>query len=156
MSSTKTAARSWRTTPAFRAVAGASVLALVASDMPVRAQNPPPAGLPIIRDAGVEQLLRDYTAPILRVAGLAQQNVQVVIINNRAFNAFVVDGRRIFVNVGALMDAKTPNEIIGVLAHETGHIAGGHLARLRDELRNAQTAAIIALLIGVGASLAGS
>src|SRR5207302_11220451 len=113
-------------------------------------------GLPLIRDAEIEQLLREYTAPILRVAGLAQQNVQVVIINNRAFNAFVVDGRRIFVNVGALMDAKTPNELIGVLAHETGHIAGGHLSRLRDELANAQTASIIALLLGLGAVAAGA
>src|SRR5437588_2832768 len=156
MSSMKTAVRLWHTTPAFRTLAAATAIALVAADAPVRAQNPPAAGLPIIRDAEAEQLLREYTAPILRAAGLAQQNVHVVIINDRAFNAFVVDGRRIFVNVGALLDAKTPNEIIGVLAHETGHIAGGHLARLRDELRNAQTAAIIALLIGVGATLAGS
>ncbi len=95
--------------------------------------------------------MRDYTAPILKAAGLAQQNVQVVLINDRAFNAFVMDGRRIFINVGALYDAKTPNEIIGVLAHETGHMAGGHLSRLREQLANAQTAAIIAMLLGVGA-----
>ena len=89
-------------------------------------------GPPVIRDAETEQLLREYTQPILRSAGLAQQNVQVVIINDRSFNAFVADGRRIFVNAGALMDSETPNQIIGVLAHETGHIAGGHLARLRE------------------------
>src|SRR5205085_11134266 len=80
----------------------------------------------------------------------------VVIINDRAFNAFVADGRRIFVNTGALMDAKTPNEVIGVFAHETGHIAGGHLARLREEIANAQTSSIIALLVGVGALVATS
>src|ERR1041384_871945 len=128
---------------ASRPVAVMTACALLAGSMPARAQALP-KGLPLIRDAEIEQLLREYTAPILRAAGLAQQNVHIVIINDRAFNAFVVDGRRIFVNVGALLDAKTPNEIIGVLAHETGHIAGGHLARLRDELRNAQTAAIIA------------
>ena len=77
-------------------------------------------------------MLREYTQPILRSAGLAQQNIQVVIINDRSFNAFVADGRRIFVNGGALMESETPNQIIGVLAHETGHIAGGHLARLRE------------------------
>jgi predicted Zn-dependent protease len=126
----------------------------VLAGLPMRAQAQ--GNLPLIRDAEIEQLLREYTAPILRAAGLAQQNVHIVIINERAFNAFVVDGKRIFVNVGALMDAKTPNEIIGVLAHETGHIAGGHLARLRDELANAQTAAIIAMLIGVGAAIASS
>ena len=72
------------------------------------------------------------------------------------FNAFVMDGRHIFINVGALYDAKTPNEIIGVLAHETGHMAGGHLARLREQLASAQTAAIIALLLGIGAVAAGA
>src|SRR6202043_2112999 len=107
--------------------------------------------LPLIRDAEIEQLLREYTAPILRAAGLAQQNVHIVIINNRAFNAFVVDGRRIFINVGALMDANTPNEIIGVLAHESGHIAGGHLARMREELAAASTQSILAMILGVGA-----
>ena len=67
-----------------------------------------------------EQVLRDYTQPILRAAGLAKQDIRVVIINDRSFNAFVMDGRRIFINAGALMDATTPNEVIGVLAHEAG------------------------------------
>jgi predicted Zn-dependent protease len=130
-----------------------TALAIAGSAGPARTQGL--QGLPIIRDAETEQLLREYTAPILRAAGLAQQDVRVVIINDRAFNAFVADGRRIFVNVGALMESKTPNQIIGVFAHETGHIAGGHLARLRQELANAQTASIIALLVGVGAMVAG-
>ena len=76
-------------------------------------------------------MLRDYTRPILRAAGLEKQNIQIVIINDSVFNAFVADGRRIFVNYGALMQSETPNQIIGVLAHETGHLAGGHLAKLR-------------------------
>jgi predicted Zn-dependent protease len=143
-----------RRTPAWRALAIVTSCALALAGMPARVQAQ--ANLPLIRDAEIEQLLRDYTAPILRAAGLAQQNVHVVIINDRAFNAFVVDGRRIFVNVGALIDAKTPNEIIGVLAHESGHIAGGHLTRLREELAHAQTAAIVAMLLGIGATLAGS
>jgi predicted Zn-dependent protease len=111
---------------------------------------------PTIRDAEIEQLLRDYTQPVLRAAGLAQQNVQVVIINEPTFNAFVVDGRRIFVNSGALMESTTPNQIIGVLAHETGHIAGGHLAKLREQLARAQTQAILATILGVGAVVAGA
>jgi predicted Zn-dependent protease len=140
--------------PASRAIALLTAMALAAASGPARSQGAP--GIPLIRDSEIEQLMREYTAPILRVAGLTQQNVRVVIINDRAFNAFVADGRRIFVNVGALMDAKTPNEIIGVFAHETGHIAGGHLARLRDELANAQTSSIIAMLVGVGAIVAGA
>ncbi|HXN43791.1 MAG TPA: M48 family metalloprotease [Xanthobacteraceae bacterium] len=144
-----------RRTPASRAVALIAAAAMVAAVGPASSQDPQ-KGLPIIRDAEIEQLLRDYTQPILRVAGLTQQNIRVVIINDRAFNAFVADGRRIFVNVGALMEAKTPNEIIGVFAHETGHIAGGHLARMREEIARAETSAIIAMLLGVGAMVAGA
>ncbi len=111
-------------------------------------------GIPLIRDAEIEQLLRDYSQPILRAAGLAQQNIRVIIINDRSFNAFVMDGQRIFVNAGALMESRTPNQIIGVLAHETGHIAGGHLSRLREQLAAAQTQSVIAMLLGMGAMVA--
>jgi predicted Zn-dependent protease len=147
--------RERRSTPASRAVALITVAAIVLSGTPAGSQGGP-RGLPLIRDAEIEQLMRDYTQPILRAAGLAQQNIRVVIINERSFNAFVADGRRIFVNVGALMEAKTPNEIIGVFAHETGHIAGGHLARMREEIARAETSAIIAMLLGVGAMVAGA
>ncbi len=137
-------------TPARGAIAALTAAALaVPAAVPAHAQK-----LPLIRDAEIEQVLRDYTQPILRTAGLAKQNIRVVIINDRSFNAFVVDGRRIFVNAGALMDATTPNEIIGVLAHETGHIAGGHLSRLRDQLARAQTQSIIAMMLGIGAMVA--
>jgi predicted Zn-dependent protease len=110
----------------------------------------------LLRDAEIEQLLRDYTRPILRVAGLEKQNIQVVIINDASFNAFVADGRRIFVNYGALMQSQTPNQLIGVLAHETGHLAGGHLSKLRERLAEAQTSMIVAMLLGVGAMAAGA
>src|SRR5438128_3310281 len=113
-------------------------------------------GPPIIRDTEAEQLLREYTRPILRSAGLEKQNIQVVILNEKVFNAFVADGRRIFVNYGALMQAETPNQIIGVLAHETGHLAGGHLSKLREQLAQAQTQMIIAMLLGAGAMVAGA
>jgi predicted Zn-dependent protease len=100
--------------------------------------------------------LRDYTRPILRAAGLEKQNIQMVIINDVSFNAFVADGRRIFVNTGAILQSETPNQIIGVLAHETGHLAGGHLAKIREQLANAQTQLIIAMLLGAGALVAGA
>src|SRR3979409_2184919 len=105
-------------------------------------------GPPVIRDTESEQLLRDYTRPILRTAGLEKQNIQIVIINENVFNACVADGRRIFVNYGAMMQSETPNQIIGVLAHETGHLAGGHLAKMREQLAQAQTQMIIAMLLG--------
>ena len=135
------------------AVAAAIALA-VAPMSPGLAQQE--KGPPTIRDTESEQLLREYTRPILRVAGLEKQNIQVVIINESAFNAFVADGRRIFVNYGAMMQSETPNQIIGVLAHETGHLAGGHLAKLREQLAQAQTQMIIAMLLGAGALVAGA
>src|ERR1700716_1764425 len=102
--------RARRPTPAARLVAVATAAALVGTSLPAQAQRGPP----VVRDAEIEQLLTEYTQPLLKTAGLAQKNAQPVIINDRAFNAFVADGRRIFVNAGALMDSDTPNQIIGV------------------------------------------
>ena len=135
-----------------------TVVALAALLQPqFGAAQPAPDGpkLNVIRDTEIEELLRDYMRPILKVAKLGGQNIDVVLIGDRAFNAFVADGRRIFVNIGALYEADTPNQIIGVLAHETGHIAGGHLARLREQISTAQTAAIVALLVALGAAVGG-
>jgi predicted Zn-dependent protease len=143
-----------RMMPKLTAVVVAAALAATPTAMV--AQSAKEKGLPLLRDAETEQLLRDYTRPLLRAAGLEKQNIQIVIINESAFNAFVADGRRIFVNYGALMQSETPNQIIGVLAHETGHLAGGHLARLREQLARAQTQLIIATLLGVGALAASS
>jgi predicted Zn-dependent protease len=133
-------------------VAVVTACAVALASVPARAQGG--GGLPVIRDAEIEQLLRDYGSPVLKAAGLGQRNIRVVIINDRSFNAFVIDAKRIFVNAGALMDSETPNQIIGVMAHETGHITGGHLSKLRSELANAQTAAILTMLLGVGAMAA--
>ena len=141
-----------RKIPKLAALATAAALAL--APLPAFAQQE--QGPKILRDTESEQLLRDYTRPVLRAAGLEKQNIQVVIINDRAFNAFVADGHRIFVNYGALMQSETPNQIIGVLAHETGHLAGGHLAKMHEQLARAQTQMIIAMLVGAGAMAAGA
>jgi predicted Zn-dependent protease len=142
---------------AIAAVTGLSILlATWPATEPALAQDSAAKGPPLLRDAETEELLRDYTRPILRAAGLEKQNIQVVIINDSTFNAFVADGRRIFVNYGALRQSETPNQIIGVLAHETGHLAGGHLAKMRQQIAQAQTQMIVAMLLGVGAAVAGS
>jgi predicted Zn-dependent protease len=154
MTESETPSKARQATPAARALALVTVAAVASVGLPAHAQDG--RGPPTIRDAETEQLLRDYTQPILNAAGLGKQNIQVVIINDRSFNAFVADGRRIFVNAGALMEAETPNQIIGVLAHESGHIAGGHLARMREQLAQASNQAIIAMLLGVGALIAGA
>src|SRR5438477_6365452 len=132
----------------------ATAIALAVAPMAAVAQEN--KGPPVLRDTETEQLLREYTRPILRAAGLEKQNIQMVIINQGVFNAFVADGRRIFVNYGAIMQSETPNQIIGVMAHETGHLAGGHLAKMREQMAQAQTQMIIAMLLGAGAMVAGA
>ena len=109
----------------------------------------------VVRDAEIEALVRDYALPILKAAGLERSGVEIVLVNDASFNAFVA-GRRIFMHTGALMAAETPGEIIGVLAHEAGHIAGGHQERLRQQLARAQTMAVIATVLGVGVTAAGA
>ncbi len=157
MTENGTPIRARRPAPAARATALITAAAIALAGLPpARAQERSSRGLPVIRDTEIEQLMRDYATPILKAAGLAKQHIKVVILNDRTFNAFVMDGRHIFINAGALFQAKTPNEVIGVFAHETGHLAGGHLMRMREKLAEAQTQSIIALLLGIGAAVAGA
>lgn len=111
--------------------------------------------VPIVRDAEIEALVREYARPIFKAAGLTKSGIDIVLVNDPSFNAFVA-GRRMFINTGALLQSETPNEIIGVMAHEAGHIAGGHQDRLREQLARAQTMSVIASLVGVGAMVAGA
>lgn len=110
----------------------------------------------LIRDPEIESLLRDYARPIFKVAGLSQQNVNIHLIGARSFNAFVVDGRNMFFHVGTLMQSKTPNQVIGVIAHETGHIAGGHLSRLRQAMSHAQSTTLMLRVLILAATAAGA
>ena len=112
-------------------------------------------GLRFIRDAEIEGLIRLYTRPIFKAAGLNRRAVHVYLINDPSINAFVAGGQRIFIHTGLLQQASTPNEVIGVLAHETGHIAGGHLARRGLQIDKASNLAIISMLLGAAAAVGG-
>ncbi|MER8401907.1 M48 family metalloprotease [Mesorhizobium sp. M0306] len=138
-----------RTARAFATLSLAAVVAMAGS-VNAFAQN-----VPVVRDAEIEALVRDYARPIFKAAGLSGDAINIVLVNDQSFNAFVA-GRRMFINTGALMTAETPNEIIGVIAHEAGHIAGGHQQKLREQLERAKTMAILATLLGAGAMVAGA
>ncbi len=112
--------------------------------------------LKVIRDAEIETLLRTYAKPIFKAAGIGSRGAEIVLVQDRAFNAFVASGNRMFINTGTLLTAKTPNEVIGVLAHETGHLAGGHLQGLHNEVARAQAIGLLATLLGAGAAVAGA
>lgn len=108
-----------------------------------------------IRDSEIETLLREYASPIFKVAGLGSQNIKIHLIADKSFNAFVVDGKNMFFHVGTLMQSKTPNQVIGVIAHETGHIAGGHLSRLRQAIAQARSTSLMTRLLGIAIMGAG-
>lgn len=135
--------------------AAASALLSLAIACVVNTSSASAQGLPLIRDTEIENLLNDYASPIFRTAGLGTGRINVRIVNNDQFNAFVVDGRSVYMHTGALLQAQTPNEVIGVLAHETGHIAGGHLAALRARIAKDQTRALLAQILGLGLIVAG-
>ena len=110
----------------------------------------------LIRDAETEKLIRDYARPILKAAGLSAHNIKIHIVSDRAFNAFVVDGQNMFIHVGAIVNSDTPNQLIGVIAHETGHITGGHLARFRSQLKRAQSASLMLQILSIAAMVGGA
>ena len=118
---------------------------------------PPTAArdLSLIRDTEIENTIRAYAAPLFTAAGLNANAVNVHIVNDSRLNAFVAGGMNLFVNTGLLMSSDSPDAIIGVFAHETGHIAGGHLARTREAVENATAEAILAYILGAAAIVAG-
>ena len=111
--------------------------------------------LSYIRDTEIENLLKDYSRPIFRAAGLGSGRVTMRIIRHDSYNAFVLDGSNVFIHTGTLQQADTPNQVIGVIAHEAGHIAGGHLAQLRERIARDQTKSLLIKLLGIGLMVAG-
>ena len=129
----------------------ASVLAALSlMTSPVMAQR-----ISFIRDAEIENIIRAYATPVFTVAGLNASDIGVHIINDPSLNAFVANGLNLYINTGTLLHADTPLQIIGVIAHETGHIAGGHLARIRDGMEGAMEQSIVAMVLGAAIVAAG-
>ena len=136
--------------PAFLIV-GLLIAAVAGFGAPVRAET-----ISFIRDAEIESTIPNYSTPLFEAVGLDAAAVEVHLINSKRLNAFVAGGQKLFLNTGLLMAAESPNQVIGVIAHETGHIAGGHLARTHDAMRNANITSILAFVLGTAAAVAGS
>lgn len=113
------------------------------------------AALSLIRDAEIERTLQRMSSPVLQAAGLSPDGVDIYIVNDRDLNAFVAGGSNIFLFTGLLTILETPEELIGVIAHEAGHIAGGHQARRSVTLRNARGPALLGMLASIAAAAAG-
>jgi predicted Zn-dependent protease len=112
--------------------------------------------LNLIRDAEIESTIRTFTIPIWKAAGLDPNGVEIMLVQDGSLNAFVAGGQRIFINTGLIMRTERPNQLIGVMAHESGHIAGGHLARMHEELRSLSTLQILETLLASGAMAGGA
>ncbi len=113
-------------------------------------------GITLLQDTETERLLRSYEDPILTVAGIDPAAVKMYIVNDTSLNAFVAEGQNIFSNAGLFIQLKTPNELIGVLAHETGHMAGGHLTRGSDAIAKAEIPMLLSMALGIGAAIMGA
>ena len=111
--------------------------------------------LSVIRDSEVEDVLTGMAQRIFAAAGLNPQNAEIVLVNDDSINAFVAGGQTIFVHSGLITKAKSPDEVAFVLSHETGHIVGGHVIRGAQQMKSAQTTALISTVLGGLLAVAG-
>lgn len=111
-------------------------------------------GRKIIRDAEIENTIRAYSTPLFQSAGLSPSAVDIILIDDPSLNAFVAGGQNIFIHTGLLIRAYNAEQVIGVIAHETGHIVGGHIAARINEMREASKSLLVTYLLGIGAALA--
>jgi predicted Zn-dependent protease len=112
------------------------------------------AAISLIRDAEIEATLRFLSAPVFEAAGLGADEVDIIILSDPRPNAFAFGGRRMAVTTGLIQDMDGPTELQGVVAHETGHLVGGHLARRAIAERNLRGPAAIAMLLSIAAAAA--
>lgn len=132
----------------FGAALGGLAL-LLATSLPVQAQS-------LLRDAETEAWLRTIGVPIFEAARLDPRNVEFFLVGDKEINAFVTGGQNIFLNAGLLLEAENVNEVVGVIAHETGHISGGHLARSGEMGKEATGITMLSVLLGAAAVAGGS
>ena len=137
-----------RARPRFVVRAFASLAAAALAIQPAAAQS-------ILRDAETEALLRDMSAPLIAAAGLDPRNVDIVLIGDASINAFVAGGQAVYLNTGLIGEASSANEVQGVIAHELGHVTGGHAIGTGGQSA-ATGITIISLLLGVAAAVAGA
>ncbi|MDZ4308646.1 M48 family metalloprotease [Allopontixanthobacter sp.] len=116
----------------------------------------PAAAQSILRDAETEALLQEMAEPLAQAAGLAPGNLEIVLINDPSINAFVAGGQVVYIHSGLIDAADTANEVQGVIAHEIGHITGGHIIRSSEGFGKAANISILSMVLGVAAALAGA
>lgn len=135
----------------FRALVRFVTLIILSGVLVVR----PVMAQAILRDAETESLFRDMAKPIVIAAGLDPRNVQIVLIGDPEINAFVAGGQTVYIHTGLILAADNINQVQGVVAHEIGHITGGHAVRFGEGMKAATGITLLSLLLGVAAMAAG-
>ncbi len=125
------------------------LLLLAALSVPLTAQ----AGL--IRDAEIENTLYTYARPVFESANITPESVRILIVSDPEINAYVAGGLNIFINTGLIRETKTPGMLIGVIAHETGHIAGAHLSQMKEKATRAMLGSVLGAVLGAAAVMGG-
>ncbi len=134
---------------------GAVLLAAAVATAPVVESAAQTRSFSLIRDAETEHIIRVLATPVWQAAGLEPDAVRIHIINDGSLNAFVAGGQNIFFHTGLLIRVRNAAQLLGVLAHETGHIAGGHLARGEEAMKDAMGLYLLSILLGAAAVVAG-
>jgi predicted Zn-dependent protease len=142
-----------RGTP-FRLASFARLLMLIALSFASLVQ--PAAAQSVLRDAETEAMLREISRPLVEAAGLQPDNVRIVLLHERDINAFVAGGQIIYIHSGLITTAENANEVQGVIAHELGHITGGHIIRLQQGIQQATGIMILSLVLGAAAMAMGA
>ncbi len=135
----------------FRRLAACALAAVLAVAAPAQAES-----LSVLRDAETEALFKDVARPLILAAGLNPASVEIVLVNDPEINAFAGGGQNVFINSGLIENADNVNWLQGVLAHELGHVAGGHNVRAGEALRPATHISILSLIAAVGLAAAGA
>ncbi len=110
----------------------------------------------IIRDVEIEEIIRNWSNPIFDAAGLNKDSIEIFIVADKSINAFVANGQKVFLNTGLIFKSSSANGLIGVIAHETGHIASGHIVRTMERIRSIEKNQMITSLISIGLFALGS
>lgn len=133
-----------------------AILLLVVTVVAGQAKGVSAQPVSFIRDTELENSIRGYATPIFVAAGLDPTAVRIYLVNDRQINAFVAGGQNLFINTGLLMRSGDAGQLIGVIAHEAGHISGGHLVRVHDALARGTAESILAMVLGAAAMVAGA
>jgi predicted Zn-dependent protease len=113
-------------------------------------------GLLLLRDTETERAMRSYEDPLLKAGGIDPAGVKIYLVNDPTVNSFVAEGQNMFIQTGMIMFARNSLELKGVMAHETGHIVGGHLTRGTAAIQKATIPMLLSMVIGIAAIAAGA